>query len=142
MAEYFCTVPYDLSYSCLSAVGEPINTEAWEWYHRVVGDGRCPVVDTWWQTGNRTHRSDRFIHRILQHYTTFYSSTNSAGYFRNLNIRLLERVKLQNSVFYFILFFNAAVCIKQPKRLRLVKIPVSQLDPGVPSYLQLITGNY
>lgn len=34
------------------AVGEPINTEAWEWYHRVVGDGRCPVVDTWWQTGN------------------------------------------------------------------------------------------
>eukprot|EP00064_Thunnus_orientalis_P005937 superscaffoldBa00000599_g5951 len=31
-------------------VGEPINTEAWEWYHRVVGDGRCPVVDTWWQT--------------------------------------------------------------------------------------------
>uniref|UniRef100_H3DG14 Acetyl-coenzyme A synthetase n=1 Tax=Tetraodon nigroviridis TaxID=99883 RepID=H3DG14_TETNG len=33
-----------------TAVGEPINTEAWEWYHRVVGDGRCPVVDTWWQT--------------------------------------------------------------------------------------------
>ncbi|KAI4802498.1 hypothetical protein KUCAC02_020332 [Chaenocephalus aceratus] len=30
--------------------GEPINTEAWEWYHRVVGNGRCPVVDTWWQT--------------------------------------------------------------------------------------------
>lgn len=38
---------------CLCAVGEPINTEAWEWYHKVVGDGRCPVVDTWWQTGNR-----------------------------------------------------------------------------------------
>lgn len=35
------------------AVGEPINTEAWEWYHKVVGDGRCPVVDTWWQTGRR-----------------------------------------------------------------------------------------
>uniref|UniRef100_A0A8C5G112 Acetyl-coenzyme A synthetase n=1 Tax=Gouania willdenowi TaxID=441366 RepID=A0A8C5G112_GOUWI len=34
----------------LGSVGEPINTEAWEWYHRVVGDGRCPVVDTWWQT--------------------------------------------------------------------------------------------
>ena len=33
-------------------VGEPINREAWDWYHRVVGDGRCPVVDTWWQTGN------------------------------------------------------------------------------------------
>lgn len=37
---------------CVCAVGEPINTEAWEWYHRVVGDGRCPVVDTWWQTGD------------------------------------------------------------------------------------------
>ncbi|MGL1645746.1 AMP-binding protein, partial [Vibrio parahaemolyticus] len=31
-------------------VGEPINPEAWEWYHRVVGDHRCPIVDTWWQT--------------------------------------------------------------------------------------------
>jgi acetyl-CoA synthetase len=34
----------------LGSVGEPINPEAWEWYHRVVGDHRCPVVDTWWQT--------------------------------------------------------------------------------------------
>ena len=34
----------------LGSVGEPINPEAWEWYHRVVGDSRCPVVDTWWQT--------------------------------------------------------------------------------------------
>jgi acetyl-CoA synthetase len=34
----------------LGTVGEPINPEAWEWYWRVVGDGRCPVVDTWWQT--------------------------------------------------------------------------------------------
>ena len=34
----------------LGTVGEPINPEAWEWYHDVVGDGRCPVVDTWWQT--------------------------------------------------------------------------------------------
>jgi acetyl-CoA synthetase len=34
----------------LGSVGEPINPEAWEWYHRVVGDARCPVVDTWWQT--------------------------------------------------------------------------------------------
>ena len=34
----------------LGSVGEPINPEAWEWYYRVVGDGRCPVVDTWWQT--------------------------------------------------------------------------------------------
>jgi acetyl-CoA synthetase len=34
----------------LGSVGEPINPEAWLWYHTVVGDGRCPVVDTWWQT--------------------------------------------------------------------------------------------
>jgi acetyl-CoA synthetase len=34
----------------LGSVGEPINPEAWQWYHRVVGDGRCPIVDTWWQT--------------------------------------------------------------------------------------------
>jgi len=34
----------------LGSVGEPINPEAWEWYHGVVGDGRCPIVDTWWQT--------------------------------------------------------------------------------------------
>jgi acetyl-CoA synthetase len=34
----------------LGTVGEPINPEAWEWYHRVVGDGRCPIVDSWWQT--------------------------------------------------------------------------------------------
>ena len=34
----------------LGTVGEPINPEAWEWYHNVIGDGRCPIVDTWWQT--------------------------------------------------------------------------------------------
>ncbi|MBL8673625.1 MAG: acetate--CoA ligase [Rhodospirillales bacterium] len=34
----------------LGSVGEPINPEAWLWYHRVVGDHRCPIVDTWWQT--------------------------------------------------------------------------------------------
>ena len=34
----------------LGTVGEPINPEVWLWYHRVVGDGRCPIVDTWWQT--------------------------------------------------------------------------------------------
>ena len=34
----------------LGTVGEPINPEAWEWYHGVVGDRRCPIVDTWWQT--------------------------------------------------------------------------------------------
>ena len=34
----------------LGSVGEPINPEAWQWYHRVIGGGRCPIVDTWWQT--------------------------------------------------------------------------------------------
>jgi acetyl-CoA synthetase len=34
----------------LGSVGEPINPEAWKWYHRVIGKGRCPVMDTWWQT--------------------------------------------------------------------------------------------
>jgi len=34
----------------LGSVGEPINPEAWEWYYNVIGDGRCPIVDTWWQT--------------------------------------------------------------------------------------------
>jgi acetyl-CoA synthetase len=38
------------SLKVLGSVGEPINPEAWEWYYRVVGDARCPVVDTWWQT--------------------------------------------------------------------------------------------
>jgi acetyl-CoA synthetase len=39
----------------LGTVGEPINPEVWEWYHRVVGEGRCPVVDTWWQTETGGH---------------------------------------------------------------------------------------
>ncbi len=42
---------YDLSkLRLLGSVGEPINPEAWMWYHRVIGAGRCPIVDTWWQT--------------------------------------------------------------------------------------------
>jgi acetyl-CoA synthetase len=36
----------------LGSVGEPINPEAWMWYHRTIGGGRCPIVDTWWQTEN------------------------------------------------------------------------------------------
>lgn len=40
-----------LSYFCL--VGEPINHEAWQWFYHVVGEGRCTLVDTWWQTGKR-----------------------------------------------------------------------------------------
>jgi len=39
----------------LGSVGEPINPEAWLWYHRVVGDSRCPIVDTWWQTETGGH---------------------------------------------------------------------------------------
>jgi len=39
----------------LGTVGEPINPEAWEWYYQVVGDSRCPVVDTWWQTETGGH---------------------------------------------------------------------------------------
>jgi len=39
----------------LGTVGEPINPEAWLWYHNVVGDGRCPIVDTWWQTETGAH---------------------------------------------------------------------------------------
>ncbi len=39
----------------LGTVGEPINPEAWEWYHNVVGEGRCPIVDTWWQTETGAH---------------------------------------------------------------------------------------
>ena len=42
---------YDLSsLRLLGTVGEPINPEAWRWYDRVIGDGKCPIVDTWWQT--------------------------------------------------------------------------------------------
>ncbi len=39
----------------LGTVGEPINPEAWEWYYNVVGDARCPIVDTWWQTETGGH---------------------------------------------------------------------------------------
>ncbi len=43
--------PYRLdSLRVLGSVGEPINVEAWEWYHRNIGKGNCPIVDTWWQT--------------------------------------------------------------------------------------------
>ena len=34
-------------------VGEPLNHEAWEWYYNIVGEKRCPIADTWWQTGKR-----------------------------------------------------------------------------------------
>ncbi|KAF5069136.1 Acetyl-coenzyme A synthetase [anaerobic digester metagenome] len=47
---------YDLSYlRVLGSVGEPLNPEAWEWFHRIVGKGRLPIVDTWWQTETGMH---------------------------------------------------------------------------------------
>jgi acetyl-CoA synthetase len=47
---------YDLSsLRILGTVGEPINPEAWIWYHETVGNGRCPIVDTWWQTETGGH---------------------------------------------------------------------------------------
>jgi len=47
---------FDLSsLRLLGSVGEPINPEAWMWYHNVVGGGRCPIVDTWWQTETGSH---------------------------------------------------------------------------------------
>src|SRR4029077_12690349 len=47
---------YDLSsLRLLGTVGEPINPEAWMWYHETIGGGRCPIVDTWWQTETGGH---------------------------------------------------------------------------------------
>ncbi|MFL2531953.1 MAG: acetate--CoA ligase [Porticoccaceae bacterium] len=43
------------SLKLLGTVGEPINPEAWDWYYRVVGESRCPIVDTWWQTETGAH---------------------------------------------------------------------------------------
>merc|ERR1712072_871032 len=43
------------SLKLLGTVGEPINPEAWRWYHEVVGNSKCPVVDTWWQTETGAH---------------------------------------------------------------------------------------
>ena len=43
----------------LGSVGEPIGPQAWHWYHGVVGEGRCPIVDTWWQTETGEFRGRR-----------------------------------------------------------------------------------
>jgi len=54
---------YDLSsLRVIGSVGEPINPEAWEWYYRVIGGERCPVVDTWWQTETGMHMILTFPH--------------------------------------------------------------------------------
>ena len=49
----------------LGSVGEPINPEAWRWYHEVVGGGRCSVVDTFWQASERAHTRARVRPRAL-----------------------------------------------------------------------------
>ncbi|MGS2723025.1 acetate--CoA ligase [Porticoccus sp. GXU_MW_L64] len=51
----FVTKTSRSSLKLLGTVGEPINPEAWEWYHKVVGEERCPIVDTWWQTETGGH---------------------------------------------------------------------------------------
>ena len=51
----FVQVSSRSSLKLLGTVGEPINPEAWEWYYRVVGESRCPIVDTWWQTETGGH---------------------------------------------------------------------------------------
>ena len=50
LGDEFVTKHSRKSLRIIGSVGEPINPEAWQWYHRVVGDGRCPIVDSWWQT--------------------------------------------------------------------------------------------
>lgn len=51
----FVTTTGRSSLRILGSVGEPINPEAWEWYYNVVGNGQCPIVDTWWQTETGGH---------------------------------------------------------------------------------------
>jgi acetyl-CoA synthetase len=53
--DHFVTCTKRTSLRILASVGEPINPEAWLWYHRVVGNERCPVIDTWWQTETGGH---------------------------------------------------------------------------------------
>jgi acetyl-CoA synthetase len=55
LGDEFVTKTSRNSLRLLGTVGEPINPEVWEWYYRVVGDSRCPVVDTWWQTETGGH---------------------------------------------------------------------------------------
>lgn len=53
--DHFVTDTSRKSLRILGTVGEPINKEAWEWYYELVGDGRCPIIDTWWQTETGGH---------------------------------------------------------------------------------------
>ncbi|CAN5367729.1 acetate--CoA ligase [soil metagenome] len=53
--DHYVTQASRASLKLLGTVGEPINPEAWRWYHDVVGEGRCPIIDTWWQTETGGH---------------------------------------------------------------------------------------
>ncbi len=55
VGDEFVTRTQRTSLKLLGTVGEPINPEAWEWYYRTVGESRCPIVDTWWQTETGGH---------------------------------------------------------------------------------------
>ncbi len=55
LGDEFVTKTNRSSLRILGSVGEPINPEAWEWYYNVVGEGRCPIADTWWQTETGGH---------------------------------------------------------------------------------------
>lgn len=73
LKEFFSmSIRYDLStLRILGTVGEPINPEAWHWYHEAVGQGRCPVVDTFWQTETvRAARLRRLIFRSPSPHTS------------------------------------------------------------------------
>ena len=52
-------------------MGEPINAEAWHWYNEVVGEKRCVIVDTWWQTGKND----------IHNFSLLLKSTRHSGYF-------------------------------------------------------------
>jgi hypothetical protein len=70
----------------LGSVGEPINPEAWKWYHRVIGKEKCPIIDTWWQTETGMFmitptllcRSSRVLARVLSSVRKPRSWTNRA----------------------------------------------------------------
>ena len=53
--DYWLETSSRASLKILGTVGEPINPEVWEWYHKKVGNSRCPIVDTWWQTETGAH---------------------------------------------------------------------------------------
>lgn len=67
----YCGLLISFSILCVVSVGEPINHEAWEWLHNVVGDSRCTLVDTWWQTGESISQEEESGH-------TWESSTSGS----------------------------------------------------------------